>query len=272
MPTTTDHADQSRPPNGDALLRLEEVTKSFGPGPPAVDRVSFSVDRGELVVLLGESGCGKTTTLKMINRLVEPDSGKIWLEGEEVHARPAVEVRRSIGYVFQASGLFPHFSVAENVGITLELLGWEEKRRRQRIRELLELIQLPPDTFADRAPAELSGGQRQRVGFARALAASPHLLLLDEPFGALDPVTRNALQEQFREIQRSLNLAALVVTHDMTEALILADRVLIMRDGKILQQGNPRQVFNAPDNEFVDNLMQTPRRQAAQLEKLLESR
>ncbi len=235
----------------------------------AVEDVSFAVAQGELVVLVGESGCGKTTTLKMINRLLEADGGEVLLAGRDVRELAAVELRRGIGYVFQTAGLFPHMTVEQNVGITLELSGWEESKRRKRVAELLQLVQLSATEFRGRFPQQLSGGQRQRVSFARALAASPRVLLLDEPFGALDPITRDVLQREFREIQQRLKPAVVLVTHDMTEALSLADRMLIMQQGRILQHGTPSQVLNSPQSGFVTRLMETPRRQAEQFERLM---
>ena len=206
------------------MLELLGVRKSYDGGDTfAVDGVGFRAAPGERVVLVGESGCGKTTTLKMINRLVEPTSGEIRIDGRDVKGREAVELRRTIGWVIQHVGLFPHMSVAENVAVVPSLLGWEAGRIRRRTDELLALVHLEPTVYRERMPRELSGGQMQRVGFARALAAEPSVVLLDEPFGALDPITRDHLQQEFVQIQQEVGFAAVFVTHDMAEALILAD-------------------------------------------------
>jgi osmoprotectant transport system ATP-binding protein len=244
-------------------LELDRVRKSYDGGSTfAVDGVSLRADRGELVVLLGESGCGKTTTLKIINRLIEPTSGRVLIDGVDTAGVDAVALRRSIGYVFQGIGLFPHMTVADNVGITPRLLRWDAGRRLRRVHELLELVHLDPGDYASRAPAELSGGERQRVGFARALAAGPSLLLLDEPFGALDPITRDALRDEFRSIQRELDLTAVMVTHDMTEALLLGDRIVVMRQGRVLREASPREILSQPGDPYVASLMASPRRNA----------
>lgn len=261
-------------------LHLENLSKRFdGAGALAVDDLSLEVEDGRMLVLVGESGCGKTTTLKMINRLIEPSSGTVWVdEGSsrvDTRSLDPVALRRSIGFVFQEDGLFPHMTVAANVGITPSLLGWTSKRIAERTDELLELVHLDPGQFAGRLPAELSGGQRQRVGFARALAAGPSLLLLDEPFGALDPLTRDHLQAEFQELQRKLGFTAVLVTHDMAEALLLGDRIAVLRGGKIVAEGTPRDLLQAgssrqDDNRaYVDELLATPRRSARRLENLM---
>jgi osmoprotectant transport system ATP-binding protein len=250
------------------MIELHEVSKRYGAA-VAVDRVSLRVPEGELLVLLGGSGSGKTTTLKMINRLVEPSGGRIRVGGQDVLAQPPHELRRRIGYVFQRVGLFPHLSVGDNVAVTPRLLGWPADRVAARVDELLTLVELDPAQVRDRAPSELSGGQAQRVGVARALAAEPRVMLFDEPFGALDPLTRDRLQRSLQHIRRKLGLTAIFVTHDMVEALLLGDRIAVMRDGKLVQVGTGAELLRAPADDYVAELLQTPRRQAEELERLL---
>lgn len=249
------------------MIELAEVTKRYGDA-AVVDRVSLRVEPGELVVFLGGSGSGKTTTLKMINRLIAPTSGRITVAGEDVNAAAPHELRRRIGYVFQRLGLFPHMSVAENVGVTPSLLGWDAARIRSRVEALLELVELPADVMG-RLPHELSGGQAQRVAVARALAAEPPVLLLDEPFGALDPITRERLQGSLARIRAKLNLTVIFVTHDMVEALLLGDRVAVMRDGKLLQVGSGRELLRAPADPYVAKMMRAPLDQARAVEARL---
>ncbi len=227
----------------------------------AVADVSFQVGAGELLALVGDSGSGKTTTLKMINRLVEPDAGRVTIEGRDVASLDPHVLRRSIGYVFQAIGLFPHMTVAQNLAVPLGLLGWSRERIDARVTELLALVELAPG-LATRFPAGLSGGEQQRVGVARALAASPHVMLLDEPFGALDPLTRDRVQRSFDGLRRRLGLAAVFVTHDMAEAVMLADRIGVMRAGRLVQIGTPAELARAPVDDDVARLLDTPRRQA----------
>jgi osmoprotectant transport system ATP-binding protein len=227
----------------------------------AVADVTFSVATGELVALVGGSGSGKTTTLKMINRLVEPDAGRVAIDGRDTRELEPHLLRRSIGYVFQGVGLFPHMTVAENAALPLRLLGWPRERVRPRVEELLALVELEPRLLA-RFPAELSGGQQQRVGVARALAASPRVMLLDEPFGALDPLTRDRLQASFDALRRRLGLTAVFVTHDVAEALLLADRIGVMRAGRLVQLGTAAEIARSPADEDVARLIDTPRRHA----------
>lgn len=254
------------------MISLDHVRKSYGGGSFAVDDVSMFIEQGELIGLIGESGCGKTTTLKMINRLEDPTSGTISVNGEDVREHDPVQLRRGIGYVFQGVGLFPHYSVGMNIAAVPELLGWSKSQIRERVDEVLSLVGLPPDEYRDRRPSELSGGQQQRVGVARALAAKPQLILMDEPFGALDPITRAELQDEFIRIHRSLNLTAIMVTHDMSEALLMADRVAVMKDGKILQFDTPRTLLNHPQHEFVRQMIELPKKRADSIEDLMEGR
>jgi osmoprotectant transport system ATP-binding protein len=206
----------------------------------------------------------------MINRLIEPTSGRITIDGQDASALEAHELRRRIGYVFQQIGLFPHMTIADNVGITLTLLGWDTARIQSRVDELLEMVELAPDAVRHRRPDELSGGQQQRIGVARALAASPRLMLLDEPFGALDPLTRDRLQQSFLRIRRQLGLTAIFVTHDMVEALLVGDRIAVMNEGRLVQIGTPRELLQQPADAYVRQLMETPMRQARAVDTLLE--
>lgn len=250
------------------MIQLDGLGKRFGDR-LAVRSLSLEVARGELLVLLGASGSGKTTTLKMINRLIEPSEGAVRIDGRDTRESPAHELRRRIGYCFQQIGLFPHLSVEQNIAVTPTLLGWESARTAARIDALLELVELEPAEFRALRPDELSGGQQQRVGLARALAAEPDLMLLDEPFGALDPLTRDRLQQSFGQIRAELELTAVFVTHDMVEALLLGDRIAVMREGALVQIGTPQELIRAPADDYVAELMATPRRQAAAVDELL---
>jgi osmoprotectant transport system ATP-binding protein len=255
------------------MIVLDHVSKSYdGGGRYSVHDVSLQVPTGAMLVLLGGSGCGKTTTLKMINRLIEPTAGRIEVHGQDVCRVDPVELRRGIGYVFQGIGLFPHMTIADNVAVVPRLLGWPASRIAARVDELLQLVHLPPEQYRERFPRQLSGGQQQRVGFARALAAGPKVMLLDEPFGALDPVTRDELRGEFLALRQRLGLTAVMVTHDMTEALLSADLIAVMNAGRLVRLGTPHELLTDPGDPFVAALMATPKRQADQLEALAGGR
>jgi len=230
----------------ETLVQFCDVNYSVTSLPsPIISSLNLTVERGETLVLLGESGCGKTTTLKLVNRLLLPTSGKVLVEGKATTEWDPILLRRRTGYVIQEGGLFPHFTVERNVGLVPALEGWDEKRIRARINELLSLVGLEPERFAQRYPRELSGGQRQRVGVARALAAEPPLLLLDEPFGALDPLTRTSLQKEFAELARRLHKTAIFVTHDVREALFLGSRIGLMHAGRLILLDSPQNFLNS---------------------------
>ncbi|OKI07272.1 ABC transporter ATP-binding protein [Streptomyces sp. CB02923] len=233
------------------MIRFEHVTKSYADGTTAVDDLSFEVAEGELVTLVGPSGCGKTTTMKMVNRLIEPTGGHIYLDGADISTIDPVELRRRIGYVIQQVGLFPHKTVLENTATVPHLLGWPRKKARDRAAELLDLVGLDPSQYGDRYPEQLSGGQRQRVGVARALAADPPVLLMDEPFGAVDPVVREHLQTEFLRLQSALHKTVLFVTHDIEEAVRLGDRIAVYGTGRVEQFDTPATVLGAPATPYV---------------------
>ena len=223
------------------LVEFRNVTYSIPNAPaPIISNLNLTVERGEILVLLGESGCGKTTTLKLVNRLYTPTAGDVFVEGKSTRDWDPILLRKRIGYVIQEGGLFPHFTISRNVGLVPSLSGWDAQRIKARVNELLEMVGLNPGAFAERYPRELSGGQRQRVGVARALAADPSLLLLDEPFGALDPLTRASLQKEFADLTRRLSKTAILVTHDVREALLLGDRIALMHAGEILLLETPK--------------------------------
>jgi osmoprotectant transport system ATP-binding protein len=251
------------------LIVFDRVGRSFDGGRvKAVDDVSLEVGNSEFLAIVGTSGSGKTTLLRLANRLIEADQGRVTIEGEDVRAADAVALRRRIGTVFQSGGLFPHMSVAANIGITPKLKGERDADIAAKVDELLDLVRLDRKQFRDRFPHELSGGQRQRVGVARALAAKPKIVLMDEPFGALDPLTRDALGDDYRALHKKLALTTVMITHDMTEAILLADRIAVMRGGRILATGTPTELAQSDDG-FVAELLRTPRRQAERLKALL---
>lgn len=240
----------------DPLVEFREVSFAIDGGPSIIDRLNLSVTAGETLVLLGESGCGKTTTLRLVNRLLAPTVGQILVEGKATTDWDVIRLRRRTGYVIQEAGLFPHFTVEQNIGLVPSLEGWEEARVRERVRELLSLVGLEPQRFADRYPRELSGGQRQRVGVARALAADPPLLLMDEPFGAVDPLTRASLQKEFADLKSRLGKTVIFVTHDVREALMLGSRIALMDKGRIVLLETPER-FVKSDNELARAYLET---------------
>ena len=236
------------------MIELHQVSKHFG-NTLAVDSIDLCINQGEFCVLVGTSGCGKSTTLRMINRLIPHTSGRLTIEGEEISQLDEQQLRRRIGYAIQSTGLFPHWPVTRNIALVPRLLGWSEARVAERVEELLELLSLPYAEFAHKYPSELSGGQAQRVGVARALAGDPDILLMDEPFGALDPITRESLQNELLRIQRQIHKTLVFVTHDMDEALKLASQIVVMDQGKIIQQASPAELLLNPANDFVAQLL-----------------
>jgi osmoprotectant transport system ATP-binding protein len=251
----------------DAAIALQDVTKRYGEGAAALDAVSLVVPRRQFLAIVGASGSGKPTLMRLINRLAEPTSGKLTIGGAEIRSLDPVALRRRIGYVFQEVGLFPHMTVAENIAITPHLLGWDETRKSARVDELLELVRLDRD-YRDRFPAQLSGGERQRVGVARALAAGPEIVLMDEPFAALDPLTRDALGQDYRRLHDELRVTTVMITHDMLEALGLADRIIVMRAGRAIADGAASDLMRN-DDDYVRELMQMPRKIAQRVGALL---
>jgi osmoprotectant transport system ATP-binding protein len=264
----------ARAPGG-AQVELRAVGVRYPNAPaPAVDGVDLTIEAGEFAVLLGPSGCGKSTLLRTINRLVEPTAGTVLIDGGDARARDATELRRGIGYVIQAVGLFPHYTVAENIAVVPRLLGWEPARVQRRVDELLTLIGLEPARYRDRKPRQLSGGEAQRVGVARALAAEPRVLLMDEPFAAVDAIVRASLQEEIARVHRELGTTIVFVTHDVDEALRLADRIVVMNAGHVVQADPPRAILQHPADEFVRELVgvDTETRRLALERPLIERR
>ena len=239
-----------------SAIRFEDVFLKFpGASHPAVNGCTCEIEAGQLVVILGPSGCGKTTLLKMVNRLYEPTSGRIYLDGADIRKIEVTQLRRQMGYVIQQSGLFPHMTVAENIAVVPKLLGWSRVQYQARVDELLMLVELPPQEYRDRYPSQLSGGQQQRVGLARALAGDPKVMLMDEPFGAIDAITRQTLQDEILRLQRQLKKTILFVSHDVEEALRLADKIMILQQGQIVQFDTPLNILTRPANPFVYELM-----------------
>jgi len=236
------------------LLKFDHVSKIYKGGKRAVDDLNLEFESGRFIVFIGPSGCGKTTTMKMINRLIEPTEGTIYINGKNIKNTDPVKLRREIGYVIQQIGLFPHMTIQQNISLVPRLLKWPEEKQRERAKELLQLVDMPEE-FLDRYPHELSGGQQQRIGVLRALAADQPLILMDEPFGALDPITRDSLQDELKKLQKELGKTIVFVTHDMDEAIKLADQIVIMRDGKLVQTGTPDEILREPANEFVETFI-----------------
>jgi osmoprotectant transport system ATP-binding protein len=252
------------------IIAFERVSKWYpGAARPALDEVTLAFEAGEFVAIVGRSGSGKSTLLGMINRLIDPSFGVVRFEGEDICGLDPIALRRRIGYVFQDIGLFPHMTVAENIAITPRLLGWDETRRKARADELLDLVQLPPTDYCNRFPSELSGGQRQRIGVARALAAEPRVVLMDEPFGALDLRTRDALSRDYRTLHDTLGLTTVMITHDVIEAVLLADRIAVIHEGRIAGFGTPHELMGNHASNEVRALMHMPRRQAERLTALM---
>lgn len=236
------------------MIELKNVKKSFK-NSDVLKGIDLEINKGELVVLIGPSGCGKTTTLKMLNKLIKPTSGDIVINGEDISKKDTIQLRRNIGYVIQQTGLFPHMTVGDNIGLVPYLKNWDEEKIKKRTCELLEMVGMEPEKYIDRYPSELSGGQQQRIGVARAFATDPEVILMDEPFSALDPITRNALQDELFNLQQKLKKTIVFVTHDMDEALKLGDRICIMKDGVILQYDTPEEILKNPGHGFVEEFI-----------------
>jgi len=252
-----------------AVIAFNNVSRAYEGGRVhALDGVSLTVAEREFLAVVGPSGSGKTTLLQLVNRLAEPSSGTVEVEGADVRAADPIALRRRIGYVFQGVGLFPHMTVAENIAVTPRLIGWDARRRAARVDELIGLVRLSREQAA-RYPHQLSGGERQRVGVARALAAEPRIVLMDEPFGALDPINRDAIGRDYRRLHDDLGLTTVMITHDMLEAVLLADRIAVMQAGRVIAEDTPRGLMTGAHGAYVEELMATPRRQAEQLSALM---
>jgi osmoprotectant transport system ATP-binding protein len=251
------------------VVKFKNVVKAYG-NLVAVKNLDLEIPEGELVVLIGPSGCGKTTTLKMVNRLIEPTSGSIFIRDRNVMDLNPVALRREIGYVIQQIGLFPNMTIEQNIDVVPRLLGWPAEKRKRRVYELLEMVGMEPDIYAPRYPNELSGGQQQRIGVLRALAAEPPLILMDEPFGALDPIARESLQDELKSLHSRLNKTTIFVTHDMDEALKLADRVVVMNQGEVVQVATPETLLRKPANDFVASFIGKNRLNGESLQSVVE--
>lgn len=251
------------------MITFENVSKQYQHGPTVLKDLQLHCSDGEITALIGPSGCGKTTTMKLINRLIDPSEGTILVNGVDISTVSPVKLRRSIGYVIQHVGLFPHMTIADNVAVVPRLLEWDEDRIQDRIDELLDMVHLPPSKYRDRYPSELSGGQQQRIGVIRAFAADPAIILMDEPFSALDPISREQLQDELVDLQKNLKKTIVFVTHDMDEAIRIADKIVLMKSGKILQEGTPEQILRHPANEFVKTFI--GRKRLAEFEAIPEA-
>ncbi|MGG1598233.1 betaine/proline/choline family ABC transporter ATP-binding protein [Paenibacillus naphthalenovorans] len=252
------------------MIRFEKVRKVYEDGFVALKNINLEFKEGELTVLIGPSGCGKTTLMKLINRLNHPSQGKVLIRNKDISGIDPIQLRRSIGYVIQSIGLFPHMTIAANVGVVPRLLHWDKDRIDQRVDELLRLVHLDPDTYRNRYPAELSGGQQQRIGIIRALAANPEIILLDEPFSALDPISREQLQDELIRLQQDFKHTIVFVTHDMDEALKIADTIVLMKEGEVVQTGQPEQILRHPADDFVRNFIGKKRLQTGTADQLLK--
>ncbi|MCR8636485.1 betaine/proline/choline family ABC transporter ATP-binding protein [Paenibacillus radicis (ex Xue et al. 2023)] len=247
------------------MIQMTGVNKVYDDGFKALNNVNLHFKKGEITVLIGPSGCGKTTTMKLVNRLIEPTDGTILIEGQSIMEMNPVELRRKIGYVIQNIGLFPHMTIAKNVAVVPSLLKWDKSRTEARVDELLRLVNMPPEVFGSRYPSELSGGQQQRVGVIRAMAADPEIILMDEPFSALDPISREQLQDELVRLQQELKKTIIFVTHDMDEAIRIADTIVLMKDGHVVQQGKPEQILRHPADDFVKSFIGQKRLQQGML-------
>jgi osmoprotectant transport system ATP-binding protein len=241
------------------MIRLEGVQKVYEDGFQALKNINLEFNEGEINVLIGPSGCGKTTMMKLLNRLIDFTDGKVYIDDKDITKVNPIDLRRSIGYVIQHIGLFPHMTIYDNVAAVPKLLKWDKERVYKRVTELLDMVGLDPDTFKKRHPSELSGGQQQRIGVIRALAAEPSIILMDEPFSALDPISREQLQDELVRLQREINKTIIFVTHDMDEALKIADQIILMKDGEVVQKGSPNEILSHPANEFVEDFIGTDR-------------
>ena len=237
------------------MITLKNVYKQYDDGFQALKNINLTCEDGEITVLIGPSGCGKTTTLRLLNRLINPSKGSVLIDDKDISEINPVQLRRSIGYVIQHIGLFPHMTIANNIGVVPKLLKWDKESISKRVDELLDLVGLEPETYRSRYPSELSGGQQQRIGVARALAAEPSIILMDEPFSALDPISREQLQDELVRLQKEIKKSIVFVTHDMDEALKIADKIILMKDGEIVQQGKPEELLRRPANDFVKNFI-----------------
>ncbi len=249
------------------MIKFDNVSMAYG-ATDVLHDIDLEIEEGQLVVLIGPSGCGKTTSLQLINRLIDPTQGKIYIDGKDIQTIDPVKLRRGIGYVIQEIGLFPHMTIEQNIEVVPRLLKWAPERRKERTLELLELVNLDPGTYLGRYPSDLSGGQKQRIGLLRALATEPPIILMDEPFGALDPITRDSLQDEIKKLQKKLKKTIVFVTHDMDEAIRIADVIILMKDGKIVQSASPEELLSNPADEFVEQFIGKHRMYSGTIDKV----